>query len=291
MAHEKISTCVIAYNEEDYIVQCLKSIMLQEGVCISEILVGINSSTDNTRKLVEEFGKTDTRVKVIDSPKGKAYAWNALNEVARNDLRIFQDGDSFAPKHAYKTLLSSLNKADIVGSCIEKRTINADFFVRVANFPKRHVFLNPKLNGCLYAFLFSRLSDLMLKNIHAKEMPYDIINDDAFLNMVADKVIVIDKVFTLVIAESSVKEVIRRYKRMRQGLYQLNTRYPELFERRLSTFNKGNAFRYYFKLFQLSNFLEKLLFVPAMTIKFFFFRYIMFRISKASSDLESIDWK
>jgi len=291
MTYEKISVCVPAYNEEKTIYRCLNSITCQDDINICEILVGINSSTDETKKIVESFGKKDKRVKCIDSAKGKANAWNALNKAAQNDLRIFQDGDSVVPSHGYKYLISKLYLADIVGGSIEKQFVNNDFLVRIGNFPKRHTFLEPKLNGCLYAFKYSKLANFLLKKLNLNEMPPNIINDDVFLNMVVDKVIVSDKVFVKVDAELSFQDMLSRYKRIEQGNYQLKIMYPEIYMKRIAPFNKGKSIFYYLNIYRLSSNNEKLLLFPIMILKFIIFRYIYYNVCKNNIDCNVVKWK
>jgi glycosyltransferase involved in cell wall biosynthesis len=260
-------------------------------VNITEILVGINSSTDKTQQIVNKFRKRYNFVNIIESPKGKAFAWNALNKEALNDIRIFQDGDSIATKYAYCTLLSLLQNADIVGSCIEKKLINYNMFVKIVNFPKRHAFAKPKLNGCLYAFEYSVILRYMETKLGIDEMPSDIINEDAFLALIAEKVMVSDKVFTLVEAEKNLKEVIQRYVRIRQGRQQLKERYPNLFDTKLVLYDKERRLSYYRKLFHLADPVEKIIFLPMMMLKYLLFKHIYAHVNRKTKHMGAVQWK
>lgn len=51
----KLSVCVIAYNQEQYIRKCLQSIVDQKTNFEFEIIVGDDCSLDNTRAIIEEF--------------------------------------------------------------------------------------------------------------------------------------------------------------------------------------------------------------------------------------------
>jgi len=53
----KINVIITTYNHEKYIAQCLESILEQKGGFRLEVIVGDDASTDNTRKIVEEFQK------------------------------------------------------------------------------------------------------------------------------------------------------------------------------------------------------------------------------------------
>ena len=51
----KVSVCVITYNQERYIRQCLQSLVDQQTNFDFEVIVGDDCSTDGTRAVVQEF--------------------------------------------------------------------------------------------------------------------------------------------------------------------------------------------------------------------------------------------
>jgi len=51
----KVSVCVVTYNQEEYIGECLQSLVDQEAGFLFEIIVGEDCSTDKTREIVEDF--------------------------------------------------------------------------------------------------------------------------------------------------------------------------------------------------------------------------------------------
>ena len=51
----KVSVCVVAYNQENYIRQCMQSIVDQETDFKFEVIVGEDCSTDGTREIIAEF--------------------------------------------------------------------------------------------------------------------------------------------------------------------------------------------------------------------------------------------
>jgi glycosyltransferase involved in cell wall biosynthesis len=53
--HPKVSVCIITYNQERYIRECLESLVNQETDFNFEIIVGDDCSTDGTRQIVQEF--------------------------------------------------------------------------------------------------------------------------------------------------------------------------------------------------------------------------------------------
>lgn len=53
----KVSVCVVTYNQEKYIRQCLQSIVDQDTDFDFEVIVGDDCSTDGTRAIVSEFAE------------------------------------------------------------------------------------------------------------------------------------------------------------------------------------------------------------------------------------------
>ena len=51
----KVSVCVITYNHENYLTQCLQGILDQKTIFEFEVIVSDDCSTDGTRKIIEEF--------------------------------------------------------------------------------------------------------------------------------------------------------------------------------------------------------------------------------------------
>lgn len=51
----QVSVCVVTYNQEDYIVECLDSLVSQQTNFKFEIVVGEDCSTDNTRAIVQSY--------------------------------------------------------------------------------------------------------------------------------------------------------------------------------------------------------------------------------------------
>jgi len=51
----KVSVCVVTYNQEKYIAECLQSLVDQKTDFRFEIIVGEDCSTDRTREVVEKF--------------------------------------------------------------------------------------------------------------------------------------------------------------------------------------------------------------------------------------------
>jgi glycosyltransferase involved in cell wall biosynthesis len=60
-----VSVCVITYNHAQYIVQTLKSILMQKTNFAFEIVIGEDKSTDNTRAICAEFAEKHANIRLL----------------------------------------------------------------------------------------------------------------------------------------------------------------------------------------------------------------------------------
>ena len=51
----QVSVCVVTYNQENYIAECLESLVSQQTEFKFEIIVGEDCSTDRTREIVQKY--------------------------------------------------------------------------------------------------------------------------------------------------------------------------------------------------------------------------------------------
>lgn len=103
MNHEanspKVSVCVITYNQEAYIGQCLQSIIDQETDFDFEVIVGDDCSTDRTRTIIEEFARAHPeRVRLVLQERNTRGTRNYLDvhARARGEYVAHLDGDDLA---------------------------------------------------------------------------------------------------------------------------------------------------------------------------------------------------
>ena len=92
----EISVIIPTYNVEKYIDQCLDSLQLQtfdnfEVLCVDD------GSDDQTRERIREYGKVDSRIRLIEMPHcGLAGVMrNEGIRQAKGDYCLFLDGDDF----------------------------------------------------------------------------------------------------------------------------------------------------------------------------------------------------
>ena len=96
----KVTVCVITYNQEKYISQCLQSIVDQVTEFDFEVIVGEDCSTDGTRAIVKEFAKRYPRtVKPIYQKKnigGGVHNLLTVHSAAKGEYVCHIDGDDVA---------------------------------------------------------------------------------------------------------------------------------------------------------------------------------------------------
>ncbi len=103
-----ISVIVPVYNVQDYIKQCLDSILSQtfpyfEVICVND------GSTDNSRKILEEYQKRDCRIKIVDKENGGlSSARNAGMKAAQGEFFSFIDSDDWVDKTFLEKLYKSI---------------------------------------------------------------------------------------------------------------------------------------------------------------------------------------
>lgn len=112
----KVSVIIPAYNVEDTIDRCIKSVIAQTYENL-EILCINDGSSDNTLEKIREKAKIDNRIKVLDKPNsGYGSTINLGIEKATGDYISIIESDDFAEKDMIETLVNCAEewKADVV---------------------------------------------------------------------------------------------------------------------------------------------------------------------------------
>lgn len=106
----KISVVIPAYNEEEYIENCLLSLQNQNEKP-DEIIVVDNNSTDKTIQVAQKY-----QVAVVKEKKqGIIYARNKAFDSARFDIIARCDADTILPKNWVKKIKENFQKNNIQG--------------------------------------------------------------------------------------------------------------------------------------------------------------------------------
>ena len=91
----KISVIVAVYNNQDYLEQCIDSILLQTHENLELLLID-DESTDGSGAICDRYADQDERVRVIHQPNGgcTAASLTGLRE-ASGDYVMFVDSDDY----------------------------------------------------------------------------------------------------------------------------------------------------------------------------------------------------
>lgn len=94
----KVSVCVVCYNQEKYIKQCLESVLKQETNFDFEVIVGDDASTDSTRDIILKLQETyPDKLKTLFHEKNIGAYDNVLSvyRAATGDYIAHLDGDDY----------------------------------------------------------------------------------------------------------------------------------------------------------------------------------------------------
>jgi len=105
----KLNLAIFAYNEQDNIANCLKSVFAATSdPCQLNITVLINGSTDNTLKIVTKMAQQHPQIKPINIELGdKSNAWNhyIYSDINASEDHFFMDGDTWLPAGALDAIV------------------------------------------------------------------------------------------------------------------------------------------------------------------------------------------
>ena len=109
---KKLSILIPAYNVENYIEECVNSVLDLDTNY--EIIIINDGSTDNTLKILNKYKKYEY-IKIINQKNmGISHTRNNLLKEAKGKYIFFLDSDDFINKEKLKELLKKLNNQDLV---------------------------------------------------------------------------------------------------------------------------------------------------------------------------------
>lgn len=95
----KVSVCVVTYNQEKYIAECLQSLVEQETDFKYEIVVSDDCSTDDTRKIIRNFHEIYPdifRIFLHEENIGALKNFKFVHDQAAGEYVAHIDGDDYA---------------------------------------------------------------------------------------------------------------------------------------------------------------------------------------------------
>lgn len=93
----KLSILVVTYNQENYIRQCLDSILAQEGDFDYEVIIADDCSTDGTGRICNEYGAKYPQFKIYHHPKniGLLANWEFVMNRCEGEYVALLEGDDY----------------------------------------------------------------------------------------------------------------------------------------------------------------------------------------------------
>lgn len=111
MSKVDVSIIIPVYNVEQYIEECLDSVINQTHSNI-EIIVIEDCSTDNSKLILENYAKRDKRIQLINhiQNQGQGIARNKGIEYVRGEYVLFVDSDDYIAPESVEVLLEKAKK-------------------------------------------------------------------------------------------------------------------------------------------------------------------------------------
>ena len=127
-----VSIVVPVYNVQDYLDECIESLVNQSLKDIEIICVN-DASTDTCLDKLKSWAAKDDRIQVIDLPenRGLGSARNVGIKIARGHYLGFVDSDDYVSTDFYQSLVGASGmEADVVTSNLKKRVGMVNKLVR-----------------------------------------------------------------------------------------------------------------------------------------------------------------
>ncbi|MFL2832357.1 MAG: glycosyltransferase family 2 protein [Coraliomargaritaceae bacterium] len=153
----KVSVIVPAYNVDEYIYDCLKSIV-EQTLREIEIIVINDASTDSTSKIIEQYRNNDPRVIAIENTinLGVAESRNIGLKLARGKYIKVIDSDDFLSKDALATLHAEAEKSNAEIVFHDAYTILNGREPKLLSYPDSEKNLDGMCGGQAWWYLFEK---------------------------------------------------------------------------------------------------------------------------------------
>lgn len=169
----KLSIVITAYNVEQYIQQCIKSVFAQDIKDDFEIIVVEDKSTDNTFKIIKEF-ENSKRVTIIKHEENKGAGLSRRDgiEHSTGDYIMLLDGDDYLIEKNHLQILINKAKetdADVVSGGIKIQKEDGSYDITsYGNYTCTDYDKLTKFWGERIVFMNNKI----IKNTLHKQIPY-----------------------------------------------------------------------------------------------------------------------
>ena len=134
MTGSKISIIIPTLNEATNINRLLLHLLQNSSEKnIVEITVVDCGSDDNTQELVQEFIKTNEKVKLFISERGRAKQMNCGAQNSKGNVLYFLHADTFPPKHFDQLILNEVENGNKAG-CFKMKFDSSHWWLQLAGW-------------------------------------------------------------------------------------------------------------------------------------------------------------
>ena len=129
-----ISILIPVYNVEEYVEDCIESIIAQIDTRAS-ILIMNDAATDNSAAIIERY-ESHPQIEVFNAPhnRGLSATRNALFDIAQTEYVWFIDSDDLLYENAYSSVMSQLVKLNSDVLCADYVSLRGEKEVRKKAF-------------------------------------------------------------------------------------------------------------------------------------------------------------
>lgn len=166
-----ISVIVPVYKVEEYLDQCVESIVSQTYTNLQIILVD-DGSQDSCPQKCDLWAEKDARIQVVHKKNGGlSSARNAGMKVAKGDYISFIDSDDFIDEHMYEKLVEGFSLGDNIA--ITSIRIMRYLDGNVCDFNKKWVFESPRFidgKDFLPMLIDSKFSNIVCNKLYRADL-------------------------------------------------------------------------------------------------------------------------
>ncbi len=142
-----ISVIIPVYNVEEYLAECLNSVINQTYKNL-EIIAIDDGSTDGSYKILKNYEQKEENIKVISQKNsGQSVARNLGLKLAKGKYIYFLDSDDYLSLNTFERLIKKMeeNSLDIIRFAAEPFVENFNFKVNKGQYDYSHYFIEGKV--------------------------------------------------------------------------------------------------------------------------------------------------
>lgn len=124
MKEIKVSACIITYNQEKYIRECIEGAINQMVNFDYEIVIGDDCSTDNTLQICKEYAsRFPEKIKILERDENKGMIWNwtdAIHNCSGKYIALCEGDDYWTDNEKLQRQVNLLEQNPALSCCFHK---------------------------------------------------------------------------------------------------------------------------------------------------------------------------